>query len=286
MAQTAEETGLPGRPRTGTGAQAAEQERLAGPHRDLPEGELEATHAQRVLDQVVVADGGAAGGDEGIQTLDGLDPGSQRRRLVGGDAEVDRLAAPEPDHGGEGGGVRADDLARPRRLARPAQLVARRQDAHARSAPHGQPRLGHDGGEAQLARAHDGARGKADPARPEVEPGRANELALSDGAGEAHAAAVGLGILLDGDGVGAGRDHPAREDAHGFAWGHLAREGMAGRCRAHHLQPPARWIEVGGADGVAVHGGDGGRAAGRGAPGPRQRARGPGPGRGSPTRAA
>ena len=34
---------------------------------------------------------------------------------------------------------------------------------------------------------------------------------------------------------------------------------MAGRCRARHLQPPARRIEVGGADGVAVHGGDGGR---------------------------
>ena len=67
----------------------------------------------------------------------------------------------------------------------------------------------------------------------EVEAAGADPAAGADRLGHPDAAIGGLGILLQQDGIGAGRDEGAGEDAHRLAGADRAREGMAGRgaCR-------------------------------------------------------
>ena len=69
--------------------------RLARPHRDPPERHRDALGLQRLLDQVVVADRGAAGRDEDIGAAVAGAADALRGGLdgVGGDAEIDGLGA-------------------------------------------------------------------------------------------------------------------------------------------------------------------------------------------------
>ena len=67
---------------------------------------------------------------------------------------------------------------------------------------------------------------------------------------------VALGVFLDNDGVGALRHHAASKDARRFAALKLPRERPAGGDLADDLQLHRRVDHVGGANGVAVHGGN------------------------------
>ena len=70
---------------------------------------------------------------------------------------------------------------------------------------------------------------------------------------------VGFGVFLHQDGVGAGRQRRPREDADRLARADRARKAMARGARADEPQPRAGRGEIGRADRVAVHGGQGGR---------------------------
>jgi hypothetical protein len=67
------------------------------------------------MDVVVVADRGAADGDEGVDVAAeaGLDGGDGGDEIVADDAEVDRLAADRLDQRGDAVAVGGDDLVRP-----------------------------------------------------------------------------------------------------------------------------------------------------------------------------
>ena len=168
MAQTAEDTGLPGKPRTGTAPRRAEQQRLARPHGDLPEIQRHALTAERLLHKVVVADRSTAGGHQQVQPGGLAHARGQRRAIVGADAEIDRrrrpsLRASRPDSHG----VRAGDLAAFGRLARPAQLVAGGEQADAGPAPHRQPEVAHARRRGPAPARRAGCRRRALPSRGE-----------------------------------------------------------------------------------------------------------------------
>ena len=93
---------------------------------------------------------------------------------------------------------------------------------------------------------------KSSPARRMCRPARSGVI-------DDHALAVARGVLLDHDGVGAGRDDAAGEDARGLAGAHLALERMAGRDLARDLERHRHARHIGGAHRIAVHGGEIGR---------------------------
>ena len=88
----------------------------------------------------------------------------------------------------------------------------------------------------------------------EIEPGAADVPAGRRGRVDDHALAVARGVLLDHDGVGAGRDHAAGEDARGLAGMHLALERMTGCDLARDLERHRHACHVRGAHRIAVHG--------------------------------
>ena len=69
-----------------------------------------------------------------------------------------------------------------------------------------------------------------------------------------HLGAVALGVLLDDDGIGAGGNGRAGEDAHGLPRATRAGEGMPGGGLADHGERGGELADVGAAHGIAVHG--------------------------------
>ena len=86
---------MPGRPITRIAPEPAVHHRLARPHRDLPERHGDALGLQRPLDEVVVADRGAAGRDQdiGAGLAGAADAGHGGFQGVGGNAEIDDVGA-------------------------------------------------------------------------------------------------------------------------------------------------------------------------------------------------
>ena len=78
-------------------------------------------------------------------------------------------------------------------------------------------------------------------------------LAFGGAHGDDDGIALALGVLLDHDGVGTGRDDSAGKDARGFARADAALERMAGRDLADELEPRRHPGDVGGAHGITVH---------------------------------
>ena len=241
---------------------------LSGAQSHPPEAELHAFRAERRLDEVVVADRGAAEGDEEIRSRR---PGAahgvpQGADIVGGDAEIDGLGAGLLTEGGEREAVRGDDLIPFGPLARPHQFVAGREHGQPRPAAHRQRGVAGAGGEREPARIEGLARSQEGVALPEVEPGPAQEPARGDRLAGGHGLAVGLGVLLDQDRVGAGRHGRAGEDTDRFAGTERPGEAVAGGAGADQAQACRDRSDVGGAHGVAVHGGgrEGGLRAGGG----------------------
>ena len=132
----------------------AVHQRLARPQRDAPEAELHALPRERRLDEIVLADRGAAEGDEhvGAGILRREDALFERLEGVAGDAEIDRLAARALDERGNRIGVRGDDLVRPGRLAGQDEFVAGGEDRDARLAADGERAVTHRGGEREAPR--------------------------------------------------------------------------------------------------------------------------------------
>ena len=156
---------------------------------------------QRRLHEVVLADGGAAEGDEEIRArlARRLDPALEVVEAVAGDAEVDRLAPGARDERGERDEVGGDDLVGAGRLAGPDELVARGEDRDARPAADAQRAVPHGGGERQEPGVEALAGPEQGGAFREVEAARAHEAAGGDALADEHGVAVGLRVLLDDD---------------------------------------------------------------------------------------
>ena len=90
MAQTRLETGLPGRPSTGVGPMRPNISGLPGRMAIFQKSSVMPCCAERALDQIVIADRGAAGGDQKVGPGRAGDRRCSASR-VGGDAEVDGL---------------------------------------------------------------------------------------------------------------------------------------------------------------------------------------------------
>ena len=100
--------------------------RLARSHGDLPERHLDALGVQRLLDEIVVADRGAAGGNQNIgaavaRAANTLCGGLER---VAGDAEIDGVGAFLTGQRAERIAVRIHDLTGTGDRARHHQFVA------------------------------------------------------------------------------------------------------------------------------------------------------------------
>ena len=96
----------------------------------------------------------------------------------------------------------------------------------------------------------------------EIEAGAADMLSTRRGGGHAHACTFAFRVLLDDDGVGAGRYDATGEDARGLTLVHAAREWMSGCDLADDFERHRNTRHVGRADRVAVHGGEIGRRLG------------------------
>ena len=218
------------------------------------DAEIEAAAGETRLDEVVLADRGAA---ERHENVEGGAFGRGERpvevlRRVAGDAEIDRRTARLRRHAGEREHVGGDDLVRPDRLAGQDQLVAGGEHAHMRPRPHLQAGMAHGGGERQPRRVEPLARPQQHLALAKVEPRRADEGARLHRGRDRDRVALRLRVLLDDDRVGAGRHRRAGEDAH-----RLARpEGEAGAASGDALAGDAQAARrVLAAHRPAVHGG-------------------------------
>ena len=206
MAQTAGRDRIAGKAQDRDRAQPAEQQRLARPHRDLPEIERQALAAEHALDKIVVADRSAARGHQQLQT---------RRR------SRTRAASASPSSG---------QMPRSTAVGTPAcqhrrQTVTvfelaiwlpsgvspgQRSSLPVASRPiRGRRRTGSQrwpmrGGEAQRPRVEQRCRRRARPSRGEIEPGRAHESPGAHGGAEPdRRRRSAVGVLLDDDRVGA-----------------------------------------------------------------------------------
>ena len=234
--------------------QRSERDGLAGPHGDAPQVQLGAQLFQRGAHEVQVAHRDARRRHEHVRVLDGPQPALDVVEIVGGDAEIDRLAADLDGLGHQRVGVGVRDLSRTGLLTEVGQLVPGREDGHPRPATHAHLRPAQGGQESHLGRTDHLARREHAVARTDVLAARPDERARLDRARDHDARGVGLDVLLGDDGIGAVRHGRPGEDADrrprsDGAVGH----GTRGHA-THHGEPhrAAGW-RVFGADSVAVH---------------------------------
>ena len=215
---------MPGRPMHAHAAQPAVHHRLARPHRDPPERHGDAFSLQRLLDEVVVADRGAAGGDQDIGAAvagpaDSFRGGGDR---VGGNPEIDGLGALGPRQRPQRIAVGIDDLPGAGDRARHHKFVAGGEHRDLRAAPHSQLRIVHAGGEREVAVGEAVSRRKQHIALAEVDAGGADVPSRNGGVRDGDVIAIDAGVFLDDDGVGSVGDHAAGKDPHGLVWRRLS----------------------------------------------------------------
>ena len=119
--------------------------RLAGSHRDAPKRHLDAFVAQRLLNQIVVADGRAASRDQHIGAGVAGCANARHRGLqrVGRNTKINRVRALGAHQRVQRVTVGINDLPRRKRLARHHQLVACREQCDFGAAVNGQLRMVH-----------------------------------------------------------------------------------------------------------------------------------------------
>ena len=205
MAHTSAETGLPGRPSTGTGPSRPNNSGFPGRMAICQKSSSRPRVFSAFDDEVVVAHRCAAGGDQHVDAVHRVGHRGNRLARVLRDRQHDRLAAGGAHQGGERMRVRTDDAAGRDRLARHGDLVAGGEDRDARPAVHSEPRMVGGGGKADVACGDAPAGGHHGVAGGEVLAGAADmpagrhRLVHPDlGAGRGR-------VLLQQDGVGAGR---------------------------------------------------------------------------------
>ena len=130
---TAAATGLPGKPSTGVSPSQPKASGLPGLMR-TSQRSIAAFRLQHLLDQVVVADGDAAGGEQEVETLRLRQAAAQLLLAIAGRAQGDRLAAKAADHGGDHRPVAVADLSR-HRAARPGSTISSPGGQHADTWP-------------------------------------------------------------------------------------------------------------------------------------------------------
>ena len=197
--------------------------------------------SSELLDQVVVADRGAAGRDQdiGAGVAGAADAVGGRLDRVGGNAEIDGLGALGARQRPQRIAVGIDDLAGAGRRARHHQFVAGGEHRDLRAAAHGKFRIVHAGGERQIAVGEAASRGQQHVALAEIDAGGADVPAGHRGFRDGDVIAVDDGVFLDDDGVGAVGDHAAGKDPHRLAGADRPLERAAGRDLADHLEPRA-----------------------------------------------
>ncbi len=216
---------------------------------------VHAARLQRRGDEVVVADRGAADGDDDVGVPRAGEVLVQALARVAGDAQLLRLGAGllgERPHAQVVGG---DDLPRPRPLAGPHQLVAGGEDGNAGTAADRHRAVPHGGRQRQLARTEATARRQQRLARREVEAPGAHVALVRRALAHRDLVALADRVLLDDDRIRAGRDRRAGEDACRLSRADGAGERMSRGRLADHGQGCRQRAHVGGTHGVAVHGG-------------------------------
>ncbi len=176
----------------------------------------------------MLADRGAADGDENVGGAAGAGKRDQALSRVLGNAEAHRLAALRLDQSGESGWDRGDDLIARKLSARRHHLIAGGEDRDFRFAADGKLGVVHGGGEHQLARAEPEAGLRAAAPRPRLKSWPRGRMWRRGAASLTMTTPrARLGVLLDDDGVGALRHRSASEDADGLALPDLARGNHA-----------------------------------------------------------
>ena len=222
---TSEDTGLPGRPSTRGWPRRPNISGLPGRMAIFQKPSAMPRASSTGRDEVVVADRGAADGDDDVGVLGLGEVGVEALARVAGDAEQAGLGARRFGERGHAQVIGGDDLAGARASApaAPARRRSRgwrRAGGGARAACRGpwRPRAATSrgpeaaaGGEQRLALAEIEA-AAADVAACRCVPSRTVTLV-----------AVARGVLLDDDGIGAGGQRRAGEDAHGLSRGRRCR---------------------------------------------------------------
>ena len=231
---------------------------LPGRSGDAPEAEFHSAPGEGRAHEVVLADRRAAERHEDVRAsplgredaiLEGLD-GVER------DSKVERFPSGFLHHRADGVGVRRHDLVGSRLLSGPHQLVAGREDRDAGPAAHGQDGVPHRGGEREAFRVEPLAGREERIASAEIEPRGADVLVRAGSGPDDHGAVLGLGVLLDRDGVCARRHRRAGKDPHRLA----GRQGAGKAVARPTLAPTTRSRRrhrrgVFASHRVAVHGG-------------------------------
>ena len=230
-------------------------QRLARPHGDAPEVERHAGVGERLADEVVIADRGAADRRQhvGVGAPRFGEAVGERGGIVGRGAEIERLAARRRDDAGDGEGVGGDDLRRPARLARRDELVAARQDGDPRPAPRRQCRMVGGGGQRDVAGGQPTAGGQKDFAFDKITAAPTDVISRRDRRVDDYGVAVALSDLLHRHRIGALGQRRAGEDARRLAGLEAAGERAAGRGFADDGQTRLRACRVGRTQRVAVH---------------------------------
>ena len=237
IARQADEHGL---------AQAAEGQRPAGLHGDLPE--IEPPVGRHGPDHMVLV--AARGAARGEQHVVGSGGGGQDAPdgtgLVGGDAEVGDLDRQGAQQGLEDRPVGVVDAARAVSAAGCHQLVAGGQDRHAQRREHRQRGKAELGGETDLLRPQADARPEHGLARAHVLAGPAPVGAELEPGRDDDGPVLECRLLLQGHGVGTRGHHGTGQDAQGGTRRQLAPEGVTGRGPAgYQRQPGARLAHAG-----------------------------------------
>ena len=236
--------------------EAREQRRLARLHRHAVEDNLAAL-ADRVHQQVALADGASACEDDEVRTRRRLQGGTDGIDLVGNRWQLADLAPMRANHGRQREPVDVVDAAGAQALTRHHDLVARRGDSHQRLGEyldlgHSHRRERADARRAQPLSAphHDLAGRQVVGAAPDVLPGLDGATCLDD-------AALARRVLDHHDGVGAGRHRRPGGDLDALAWTDATCGPVAGVAHRHppkaHGRRGCRRNRVRRHDGVPVH---------------------------------
>ena len=231
-----------------------EGERSAGPHLHAPEPHVAAEVRQHLLDPIAVADGDAAGGDDGVAAKRLAEARRNRVGLVTRDAQVYRQRADLLERGLETVAARGDDTAIVHQPVRLDQLIARGQDCDARARDHTNLCTTQGRQHANQRGAQQRARHCDLQAGAHVAADLAHVGARLDGAQHADPVPVSLGVFLHDDAVRTLGERRARQDARHLARAELVFGELAGRDLGHHAQLDWGAGGVLGPERVPIHG--------------------------------